>query len=318
MIEVIVTRKEREADGIVSFELRRADGAPLPPFSAGSHVDVHVGRGIIRQYSLWNPSRETDRYRIGILREEHSRGGSVAMHDRVQVGDKLTISEPRNHFPLSREARRSILFAGGIGVTPILCMADRLSHIGADFEMHYCARTQGRMAFVELLKDAPYAGQVHFHLDDGPPDQKLVAESVLGAQTQGTHIYVCGPGGFMSYILDTAKRLGWPSEQVHREYFAAAPVASPTVDGSFEVQIASTGKCITIPAGEPVTRVLQAHGIEIPVSCESGVCGTCITRVLEGTPDHRDSILSDEERAENNQFTPCCSRSMTPCLVLDL
>src|SRR5450830_28225 len=274
-LQVKVINKTVEAEDIASFELAGVDGKSLPPFSAGSHIDVHIRDGLIRQYSLCNPPHESHRYQIGVLRDANSRGGSVAMHGDIKVGDVLTISEPRNHFPLT-QAKRTLLLAGGIGVTPILCMAERLAATGADFAMHYCARSPERTAFRDRIAESGFADRVVYHYDKG-----------------------------------------WPSSQVHLEYFGAAPVETDG-DAPFDVKIASSGQVFTIPAGETVIKILADNGVDIPVSCEQGVCGTCLTRVLDGVPDHRDLYLTDEERAANDQFTPCCSRAKSTLLVLDV
>ena len=312
---VRVARRIDEADGICSLELVPQDDNELPAFSAGSHIDVHVAPGLIRQYSLSNDPAERHRYRIAVLREVASRGGSARMHERVQSGDVLRVSSPRNHFPLA-EAPRSLLLAGGIGVTPILAMARTLHAQGRPFEMHYCGRSVSRMAFLDEIAQAGFAGSVVIHADD-VPEQKFDAQSVLANRSDGTRLYVCGPTGFMDHVLETARRLGWPDEHLHREYFAGIATVS-TTDSSFEVRIASTGLSCQVPAGKTVIEVLAAHGVEVPTSCEAGVCGTCLTRVLQGTPDHRDTFLTDAERAANDQFTPCCSRALSPLLVLDL
>jgi vanillate O-demethylase ferredoxin subunit len=315
-LAVQVVRKLQEAQDIASFELVRADGAALPSFSAGSHIDVQVPGGLTRQYSLCNDSGEQHRYRIAVLRDPASRGGSVAMHDAVHEGDVVHISEPRNHFPL-HHATRSLLFAGGIGVTPLLCMAQRLATIGADFTLHYCTRSPERTAFREEITASSFAGRVQFHFDSGPPGQKLDLPSVIAQPDPGTQLYVCGPAGFIEYVVSTAKAKGWPGDQIHLEYFGAAP-QDTTGDTAFEVKIASTGQTYAIPAGQSVVHALQAQGIEILTSCEQGVCGTCITRLLDGEPDHRDMYFTDEEHAKNDQFTPCCSRARSKTLVLDL
>ncbi|HZY15883.1 MAG TPA: PDR/VanB family oxidoreductase [Ramlibacter sp.] len=315
-IAVKVLRKTQEAEGITSFELVHPAGAPLPAFSAGSHIDVTLDSGITRQYSLCNPAGEQHRYRIAVLRDPASRGGSVAMHDAVREGDVLQISEPRNHFPLV-QAKRTLLFAGGIGVTPLLCMAQRLATLGATFEMHYSTRSPGRTAFQRQIAESVFADKVHFHFDDGDASQQLDVAAVLGAPRPDTHLYVCGPTGYIAHVVDTAKALGWPTAQVHLEYFGAAP-QDTTGDRPFQVKLASSGQSYEIPADQTVVQALQQHGVEILVSCEQGVCGTCITRVLEGECDHRDMYFTDEEKAKNDQFTPCCSRAKSPLLVLDL
>jgi vanillate O-demethylase ferredoxin subunit len=315
-LAVQVVRKTQEARDIASFELAGVDGACLPAFSAGSHIDVQVPGGLTRQYSLCNDSGEQHRYRIAVLRDPSSRGGSAAMHDAVHEGDVLRISGPRNHFPL-HHASRSLLFAGGIGVTPLLCMAQRLSAIGADFALHYCTRSPERAAFREEIKVSAFADFVQFHYDCGAPSQKLNLDEVLVAPDPGTHMYVCGPTGFIDHVTGTAKAHGWSGEQIHLEYFGAAP-QDTAADTAFDVKVASSGKTYRVEAGQSVVQALQSQGVEILTSCEQGVCGTCITRVLEGEPDHRDMYFTEEERAKNDQFTPCCSRARSKSLVLDL
>jgi vanillate O-demethylase ferredoxin subunit len=314
--EVKVEGKVCEADGICSYELVRTDGQPLPAFTAGAHIDVHLGEHLVRQYSLCNAPGETHRYQIGVLRDVDSRGGSLAMHDHVESGSVLQISEPKNHFPLV-EAKRTLLLAGGIGVTPILAMAETLAARGADFEMHYCARSPARTAFRDRIAQSKFVGHVQFHFDSGDAAQKLDVATLLAKPDPDTHLYVCGPAGFIEYVLGSAKAQGWPAAQLHVEYFSAAAVDT-TGDRAFDVKLASSGKVVTVPAGRTVIQVLAEHGVEIPYSCEEGVCGTCLTRVIAGEPDHRDMYMTDEEHAENKEFTPCCSRSKTPVLVLDL
>jgi vanillate O-demethylase ferredoxin subunit len=316
-LSVQVVRKQVEATDICTYELADPLGNPLPSFSAGSHVDVHIGDGLVRQYSLCNDPRETHRYMIAVLRVPSSRGGSAAMHEAVQEGDVLEISEPRNHFQLAHGAKRSLLVAGGIGVTPILCMAERLANIGANFEMHYCTRSSSRTAFVERIQRSSFADRVHFHFNDGPAEQKLDAERLLAHSPPDTHLYVCGPTGFMDWLLEAARAAGWPPQRLHREYFASEVRALPS-DTEFEVRLASTGKVYRIARDQTVVAALAKQGIEIPTSCAQGVCGTCLTRVIEGEPDHRDIYQSDAQRARNDQFTPCCSRALSPRLVLDL
>jgi vanillate monooxygenase ferredoxin subunit len=313
-IQVKVLRREAQAEGIDSFELAREDGSPLPAFSAGSHIDVHLPGGVIRQYSLCNDQGEQHRYRIAVLRDPASRGGSIAMHDKVKEGDLITISEPRNHFPLEH-APHTLLLAGGIGITPLLCMAQRLRTAGGSFELHYCTRSPARTAFRDEV--ATFGDRATLHYDDGDAAQKLDLPAVLAAQPAGTRIYVCGPTGFIDFVVKTAKDKGWPADHVHLEYFGAAP-QDTTGDRAFEVRLASSGKTYTIPADKSVTTALLEHGVEILVSCEQGVCGTCLTRVLEGECDHRDLYLTDAEREANDQFTPCCSRAKSSVLVLDL
>jgi vanillate O-demethylase ferredoxin subunit len=316
-LRVRVARKTVEALDICSFELVRADGGPLPAFSAGSHVDVHLPDGLTRQYSLCNDPAERHRYLIGVLKDPATRGGSQAMHDRVHEGDELDISAPKNHFALAHDAGHHLLLAGGIGVTPILCMAERLSTTGASFAMHYCTRSKERTAFFNRIAAAPFATRVTHHFDDGPAAQKLDIGALMATPQPGTHVYVCGPKGFMDAVLGAARAAGWPEAQLHCEFFTAAPVTHAG-DGEFEVQLARSGRVIPVAADQTVVQALAAAGVAVMTSCEQGVCGTCLTRVLEGEPDHRDLYLSPEEQAANDQFTPCCSRARSARLVLDL
>lgn len=316
MIDVVVVSRKNETQDICSYELASVDDSALPGFSAGAHIDVHLPGGLIRQYSLCNHPEERHRYLIGVLKDPASRGGSQCLHEQINTGDRLRISEPRNLFPLAHQARRSLLFAGGIGITPILCMAERLAHSDADFEMHYCARSSERAAFVERIKNSSFADRVFLHFDE-QPETALNAARVLAQPGENVHLYVCGPGGFMQHVLDSARAQGWQEDSLHREYFAATPTDTSN-DGSFSVKVGSTGQVFEIPADKTVVQVLESHGIDIAMSCEQGICGTCLTRVLEGVPDHRDLFLTENEQALNDQFTPCCSRSKSPLLVLDL
>jgi len=316
-LQVRVARKAQEALDIVTLELVSADGRALPAFSAGSHVDVQLPGGITRQYSLCNDPKETHRYLIGVLRDPATRGGSAAVHDSVKEGDLLQISTPKNHFPLAHDAKQHLLLAGGIGVTPILCMAERLAIAGAAFEMHYATRAPERTAFRARIAASSFADRVHFHHDNGDAAQKLDLKALLASPQAGTHLYVCGPKGYMDAVLGTARAAGWPESQLHYEFFGAEVTRSDS-DAGFEIKLASSGRIIMVPKDQTVTQALAAAGVEVMVSCEQGVCGTCLTRVLEGVPDHKDSYLTPEEQAANDQFTPCCSRSKTPQLMLDL
>lgn len=314
-MKVLVKSKRIEADDIVSLELVPTEGHSLPAFEAGAHIDLYLPNGLIRQYSLCNPPSETHRYLVAILKDPNSRGGSETAHSELNEGDEIEISAPRNLFPLNSEAKKTLLFAGGIGVTPILAMAETLHSAGKDFEMHYCARSQSRAAFVSRIQYANFAEKVKFYFDD--EEQSLNAKAVMGSPTAGTHIYVCGPSGFMNFVIDSATCQHWPAEQVHKEYFASESV-DKSLDGAFEVEIKSTGKVIQIRADQSVLEALEDEDIYLPVSCAEGICGTCITGILAGEPEHRDVFLTDVEKAINDKFTPCCSRSKSARLVLDL
>ncbi|MDR3101113.1 MAG: PDR/VanB family oxidoreductase [Paraburkholderia sp.] len=312
-----VVRRRIEAEDIVSFEFASPDGRELPAFDAGAHIDVHVPGGLVRQYSLCNSPDERHRYQIAVLHDAQSRGGSAAMHEAVREGDEIRIGAPRNHFPLAQGNVKHLLLAGGIGLTPLLCMAGHLDRAGAQFEMHYCARSRTRAAFLERIAGAAWSGRVHYHFDDGDDAQRLNLPALLATPQSDTHLYVCGPQGFMQAVLDTARAAHWPEHQLHYEFFSAAPVSHAN-DAQFEVRLARSGRSVAIPAERTITQALADAGVDVPVSCEQGICGTCITRVLDGEPDHRDLYLSPEEQARNDQFLPCCSRAKSKLLVLDL
>ncbi|KAF1023817.1 MAG: Phthalate 4,5-dioxygenase oxygenase reductase subunit [Paracidovorax wautersii] len=314
-LRVKVARRTLEAEGICGLELVAADGGALVAFSAGSHIDLFLPGGIVRQYSLCNDPTESHRYQIAVLRDPASRGGSAAVHEQLKVGDELTISVPRNHFALAGHAPSHLLMAGGIGITPILCMAERLSALKAEFTLHYACRTPERAAFRQRIADSAFAARAHFHFDQERP---LDIGQVLGAAAADAHVYVCGPQGFMDAVLDTARALGWDPSRLHWEFFAAAQPTHRSSDQAFDVRLASSGRVVSVGPDKTVTQALADAGVDVMVSCEQGVCGTCLTRVLEGEVDHRDAYLTPQEQALHDQFTPCCSRARSACLVLDL
>ncbi|PPE70783.1 oxidoreductase [Caldimonas thermodepolymerans] len=316
-LQVRVAARTVEAQDICSFELVAADGGTLPAFTAGAHVEVEIAPGLVRPYSLCNDPAERHRYLIAVRREPASRGGSQALHERVQVGDRLTVSAPRNRFPLAADGGPSLLLAGGIGITPLLAMAEQLARDGQPFELHYCARSPAHAAFAARIAASRFAGQVRFHYSSGPGAQRLDLGALLARVPTDTHLYVCGPLRLIDEALALARARGWDASRLHHEYFSAE-VAPSAGDGAFEVELARTGRVIAVPGDQTVTQALSAAGIFVPTSCEQGVCGTCLTRVLDGIPDHRDLYLTPEEQAANDQFTPCCSRAKTPRLVLDL
>ena len=319
-LTVRVAGKLQAAQDVISLDLVDPDGGVLPACTAGAHIDVHLPGGFIRQYSLLNDGLQPTCYRIAVLREPQSRGGSVAVHDQVQVGDLLRVSLPRNRFPLVAAAR-SLLFAGGIGITPLLCMARSLQAAGAAFELHYSCRARARAAFLDELLAPALAGHVQTHFDDEPATA-LDAPAVLAGADAQTHVYVCGPSGYIDFICAQARLAGLDDARIHFERFSLDEDQNPAVpaagDVAFQVRLASTGEVFDIPADETVTAALDRQGVYIPVSCEEGICGTCLTGIQEGIPDHRDSYLTESEHAANDQFTPCCSRARTPVLVLDL
>lgn len=313
-MKLLIASKTMVATDIVSFELVRGDGKSLPPFSAGAHIDVVPCSGIIRQYSLLNNPAETHRYRIAVLLEPNSRGGSKAMHG-LSVGQSLEISAPKNHFPLADDAEHSILLAGGIGITPVLSMAEHLTQRGASFELHYCVKNEARAAFIERLRDADLGSRANIYIDTVSDDRRINLDHILSEPSEGKHLYVCGPGGFIEAALNKATRLNWCDSNQHREFFRGSV---QSVGGAFRIELAKSGRIVEVEANETVLAALSRSGVEIPTSCEQGVCGTCLTTVLSGKPEHLDSYLTDDEKSANNQFLPCCSRSLSPVLVVDL
>lgn len=316
-LDVIVAARRAVAQDICSFELRAADGGELPPFTPGAHVRFYLGQGLDRAYSLCGDCEDRSRYVVAVLKEASGRGGSSAMHERVHVGSRLRISQPANHFPLDEKAPHHVLMAGGIGVTPMLAMARSLRRSGASSEFHYASRSRDRAAFAELLASGAMGPDVHLYFD-AEPQKKLEIARVLNDAPPGSHVYVCGPAGFIEAVRSTAKQLGWSGDRVHFELFAAAPQVSALPAGTFEVRLARRDITLPVPADKSVLDVLNAAGLGIDSSCEQGICGVCVTRVLAGEPDHRDMFFTDEEHARNDCFTPCCSRSKSPLLVLDL
>ncbi|WP_040797494.1 PDR/VanB family oxidoreductase [Nocardia higoensis] len=315
--EATVVARSLATPDIAVIDLVPAAGEQLPAYPAGAHIDVLLGSGLVRQYSLCGPP-VPDRYRLAVLRTPASRGGSRAMHT-LDVGDTVRISVPRNHFPLA-EARRHLLFAGGIGITPLLAMARHLERAGGDFTLHYCTRSRSHTAFLDELTGNP---RVRFHFDDGDPGQLLDAAVELGQPDSATAIYVCGPDGFMDYVQGKAAALGWPAEAVHTERFGTGAGGGqlgerpPAARDGFTVRLASTGAEFHVPETGSVLDVLLDNGIDAPYSCRQGICGECVVRVLAGEPDHRDDVLTDAERSDG-LFTTCSSRSHSAELELDL
>ena len=302
----------------MGFLLVDPHGTPLPDYEAGAHIAVNVPGGFVRHYSLYKlMDDEVEGYPIAVLRDRNSRGGSEKLVDLVGEGDELMISPPANGFPINHEADQSVLIAGGIGITPILCMAQQLLSQQRDFHIHYCGRSPYRMAFLDVLKTGYLSSSTSIHTDDGPASQKFDTVAALGSPAEGKHLYVCGPGGFMAHVLEVAANQGWLGDHIHREYFSATP-SEPSSSGSFEIEIRSTGERITVPAGCSALHALRRAGIDVPFSCEEGLCGTCLTGIISGVPDHRDMYLTDLEKSRNDSFLPCCSRALTDRLILDL
>lgn len=313
LISVRVAAKKAAAQGICALSLEAADGGALPAFTAGAHVDLHLPGGLARPYSICNDPAETHRYVLGVLLEIDSRGGSRAVHE-LREGQVLQISTPRNRFPLEPGARRHVLIAGGIGITPILAMARQLGREGADFELHYASSSQARMAFREEIEMSSWAGAAHFHTGDN----RLDIERLLALQAGDVHVYACGPKRLIDAVTGAATRLGWAGARVHHEFFSGDTPAQSAENRAFEIELARSGRIIPVAADQSAAAALIAAGVPLLTSCEQGVCGTCLTPVLQGQVEHRDLYLTPEEQAANDQFLPCCSRALGARLVVDL
>jgi ferredoxin-NADP reductase len=300
-----------EAPGILSYELRPPEGGELSPFTAGAHIDLTLPNGLVRSYSLVNPQSERHRYVIVVQKDRASRGGSKWVHENFRAGDIVTVNGPRNNFALDEAVEKSIFIAGGIGITPILSMIERLSALGRDWQLIYCSRNRSGTAFLESLEKKP---QVRFNFDEEPGGKILDIAAVVKAAPANAHLYCCGPLPMLEAFEEATKDLA--RERVHVEYFTAKE--PPAVEGGFKVVLAKSGREFTVPPGKTILDALLDAGLDIPYSCKEGVCGTCETKVREGVPDHRDLVLTEEEHASNKTMMICCSGSKSEKLVLDL
>lgn len=314
LIDVRVTRKWEAAASIAGFELEPGGGELLPAFQAGDHIDVHTPSGLVRQYSLTNAPGQTGSYRIGVKLDPASRGGSTSMHHDVAVGDELRISRPRNGFPLQRNVPRTLLIAGGIGVTPLLSMAQALDPMGLDFELHYFAAGEEHLAFADVL--SALGTRLHRHLGLTPAETGTRLERLLADPVSTAQIYACGPPPMLDALRDLAARLGWADDAVHFEYFSNTTELDDS--SSFTVELARSALTLEVPSGTSILDVVRAHGVSIVSSCEQGACGTCAVTVLDGEPHHQDVYLTESERSSGVTMLSCVSRARSDRLVLDL
>jgi ferredoxin-NADP reductase len=314
-LAVEVTAIEQVTPLIKHFTLASADGGALPAFSGGSHIIV-VMRGALRMhrnpYSLLSSPHQLDSYEIGVRRMEESRGGSHFMHDKVQVGSRLEIAHPVNLFGLDKIARKHLLIAGGIGITPFLAQLEDLHGAPVPYELHYSVRSPEHAAFLNRLRERE-GDRVHIYYDSD--NQAVDFDALLSNQPMGTHMYVCGPAGLIDKVVTTAKSCGWPDSHVHWEQFSAPPVGD-----AFDVFLARSRLTIHVPHDQSLMESIEAAGVEVPYLCRGGVCGYCQTRVLEldGELLHNDHFLSDAEKAKGKSIMPCVSRARCKHLVLDL
>ena len=312
-IPVQITRAEKIAEGIHLFEMRRKDGGDLPAFTAGSHINLRVPNGLVRKYSLCSDPADRSHYRVAIKREDNGRGGSVYLIDNTKGGDEWMISAPDNAFALPQRGDNFIFIAGGIGITPFIAMIHALKDDPAKkFKLYYCSRTPEMTAFREELSAPEFKGKVVIHYDNGDPSKGLDLWPIVEERKNREHVYCCGPRGLMEAVRDATGH--WTPTSIHFEAFSEAD-ARRADDQPFKVKLNSTGEVIDVPAGTTILEAMRANGKDVPSSCESGTCGTCRTKLLEGEADHRDLVLTEKER--DSQIMICVSRAKTPDITID-
>jgi ferredoxin-NADP reductase len=313
-IEVLLRSITFEADDVISLDLRPVAAQTLPAFTAGSHIELQLRNGLSRNYSLANPQHERHRYCVAVQKEPEGRGGSRFIHETLRAGDTLPVTPPRNNFALVEAAECSVLVAGGIGITPIWCMVQRLVELGRPWKLFYAVRSRRRAAFLDAILALDAARNTQLHFDDERDGAFVDLDAVVQDAMPGTHFYCCGPLPMLAAFERATA--GLPADTVHVEYFAAKePVA---VLGGFDVVLARSGRSVFVPDHSTILDALVAAGIAVEHSCLEGVCGTCETKVLEGIPDHHDMVLSAQERASNRTMMICCSGCKAGRLVLDL
>ena len=309
-----IAAKQEIARDIFRFELALPDGGDLPEFTAGAHVSLRTPGGLIRKYSLCNDPDERERYVIAVKREDPGEGGSLSLTRDANVGDLIEVGEPRNDFPLAKNVQNHLFIAGGIGITPIYSMMQHLKSTGEGrFKLYYLTREPDLTAFREELKSSAYAGQVVIHHDHGDLNKALDLWPIL-EKPMGRHLYCCGPRGLMEAVRDMSGH--WSSAAVHFEDFGSSKPAHKPDDKPFTVRLARSGRSVEIPADVSILDTLRAEGVAVSSSCESGTCGSCRTKLLEGEAEHRDLVLTEREQAGNIMI--CVSRAKSDTLVLDL
>jgi len=312
--DLVVERHELVADGVVALTLAHPEGAALPQWSPGAHVDLILDDSLIRQYSLCGGSKDDRAWRIGVLRDAAGRGGSIRVHDELQEGSAVRVRGPRNHFPLVNSPRYQFI-AGGIGITPILAMIEAVAARGADWQLLYGGRRRDSMAFLDELR-------VHGErVTVWPQDERghLPLDSVLGEPRDDTLIYCCGPEALLDAVENACRP--WPEGSLHIERFAAKAQPAEPAPGAletFEVECRQSGITVTVGPDDSIYDAVEAAGVDVLASCMEGVCGTCEAAVLEGKPDHRDSLLTEAEREAGRVMMICVSRSCSERLVLDI
>lgn len=299
---------------IKRFRFVRRDGGPMPAFSGGSHTVVEMddhGTRRMNPYSLMSDPEDRGGYEISVRRDDVGRGGSLYLHRHARVGDEMVISYPVNLFALDTRAKKHLMIAGGIGITPFLAQIKQLAHHGGRFELHYCARSQSLGAYMPELV-ARHGERVKCYFDD--QGQQIDLATLLAGQPIGTHLYVCGPKGMINWVRTTAESMGWPAKSVHHEEFLA-----PGTGKAFTVELAASNKTVTVGTHQSLLEAMELAGVDAPYLCRGGACGQCETNVIacEGQLLHRDHWLTPEEHAEGRKIMPCVSRFEGRTLVID-
>jgi ferredoxin-NADP reductase len=307
-----VARRRDVADGVAELTLEPLDGRPLPDWQPGAHIDLMLEEGLIRQYSLCGDPSETSQWRIAVLHQLDGRGGSAFVHRQLHEGQSVRVRGPRNNFPL-RGGSRLLFIAGGIGITPIVPMIHAADAAGWDWTLHYGGRSRGSMAYLDDL-EASHPDKVRIYTE--PDDGMIDLASLLDTPRTDTLVYCCGPEALLAAV--EGRCASWPSGSLRVERFASEPLVSSESDQPFEVEFVQSGVTSVVDTGRSIVEVAEEHGIPVITSCEEGVCGTCETKVYEGLPDHRDSVLSDEEKTSGNTMMICVSRCLSATLRLDL
>lgn len=316
-IDVEVRRREAVSDDVVTLTFADPTGADLPEWGPGAHIDLLLTPSLVRQYSLCGDTANRAEWQVGVLLDPNSRGGSQFVHDKVHEGTTVRVRGPRNHFPLMGSPRY-LFVAGGIGVTPIVPMIEAAHATGADWQLFYGGRKRSSMAFVDELERHGERVTICPQDQQGAPDFKTSLDSALSAARENTLVYCCGPEGLLSVVEQACGH--WPDDSLHVERFSAKALeeSSPEALETFEVECQRSGLTLMVPADKTIYEMAENAGVDVLGSCMEGVCGTCECDVLEGEPDHRDSVLNEAEKASGDTIMICVSRSRSERLVLDL
>ncbi|MEP1210023.1 MAG: reductive dehalogenase [Rhizobiaceae bacterium] len=313
VVRVEIVTVDAMTDDVTLYEFASLDGAPLPEWTAGAHLDIVVAPEFLRQYSMSGDPADRSKYQIGVLREDEGRGGSALLHRIFSKGRKIFISKPINHFPLEHKAPKSLLMGGGIGITPMIAMAHEAHAAGLDFAMHYSVKSRKTAGYLDMLEQVPWADKVHLHVSDEKTRADL--DEIMAQVNEGAHVYTCGPDIYMQSVMEAAERAGVPEESRHLEYFSV-PELPEYENFDFTIKLAKSGKEIHVPADRVPTDVLVENGVHVDVKCSDGICGVCKCGLISGEVEHRDFVLSNAQRQDN--VILCQSRAAKPDGVIEV